>query len=79
MSYARLNSADSDVYVYADVSGGITCCFCALKVNAHRLTTDAMLPHLRDHVGRGHRVPEHLFAEIEADREENDASLGGTA
>lgn len=45
------------------------------KINAYGLTTDEMLAHLQRHRAAGHDVPDYVFADLEADREENDAYL----
>lgn len=59
MSYARW-SEDSDVYVFACVSGHLECCGCALEPShtfvAH--TTAKMLAHLDAHKAARHDVPD---------------------
>jgi hypothetical protein len=68
VSYCRFWWDDSDVYVYADVSGGITCCACGLAGSSVNVETPAeMLAHLLEHRAAGHTVPEHA---LEALREE---------
>lgn len=66
MSYARFGCDDSDVYVYADVRGGITCCGCAINdgdiVNVK--TSGYMIEHLNNHRAAGHLVPDFTYEEI---------------
>ena len=71
MSYARFGWGGCQVYVYADVSGGITCCMCLLNggsFNTHAVLGamgegqtaadyQVMLAHLADHEDAGHFVP----------------------
>jgi hypothetical protein len=82
MSYARFGCEDSDVYVYLDCNRYLCCCACALNETAPNalcppssrfLTTDALLAHLRDHAAAGHNVPTSTVADLERDRDENDA------
>jgi len=65
MSYARW-SANSNVYVYADVRGGITCCGCAIYdgdyVNIK--TSGYMIEHLDAHRAAGHLVPDYTYLGI---------------
>jgi hypothetical protein len=53
----------SDVYVYEDTGGGITCCGCRLLTRAsHNVKTEAeMRAHLAQHVRAGHHVPMSLY------------------
>ena len=66
MSYVRW-SPTSDVYIYDDVAGGITCCGCFLsdqgpkEVSFNCQTWEQMQAHLREHIAAGHAVPEHLM------------------
>lgn len=58
MSYARF-SKTSDVYLYADVSGGLTCCSCWLSSTGRGEFVRLMTPedataHLRLHEAAGH-------------------------
>ena len=61
----------SDVYVYADVSGGITCCGCKLcgGMSYNLDTADEMAKHLRDHMDAGHAVPPGTIHAIVEDAE----------
>lgn len=78
MSYVRW-SEESDVYVFPDVSGGITCCGCPLQSGGglNVLTQDDMMVHLIDHLVAGHKVPLYVFerlynelvARVEAERD----------
>lgn len=70
MSICRFD-ADSDVYVFYDLRGGITCCFCSLDVpedaplhNINVATEEEMLAHLWAHVGAGHNVPARAFERL---------------
>lgn len=57
MSYARF-SRTSDVYLYADVKGGLTCCGCALQSDwaafINMQTPEEAIAHLREHEAAGH-------------------------
>ena len=60
MSYARL-SEDSDVYIYPDVAGYLSCCFCSLTpVDFDTTDVPALCKHLDAHRAAGHQVPEGL-------------------
>lgn len=71
MSFARWG--EGDLYVYADVSGGVTCCGCWLHTSTedhdgiyfgesqHFYDLDSLLQHYRDHQVAGHSVPRSLF------------------
>ena len=78
MSYARFVEG-SDVYVFLACNGHLECCGCALKSDGRFLTTDAMIAHLREHEAAGHDVPDHIYPDLEADREENDAWIAEAA
>ena len=76
MSYARFGWEGSDVYVFLSVDGCLECCACSLNPESECFdSTDAMLAHLREHVAAGDTVPEHTFARLEENREENDAHI----
>lgn len=78
MAYARLGSG-CDVYIFADVAGGVTCCGCLLDGENHpsQLSLDDMLEHLKRHREAGHAVPERLEYSLVADREYIDGAKGG--
>ena len=63
MSWARW-SGDSDVYVYEDVAGGVTCCGCALSADGwtsvNMQTVAEIDAHIRSHRDAGHNVPSYL-------------------
>lgn len=60
MSYCRFSEAD--VYVYADVYGGVVCCGCWLSENIETFySAPDLIAHLRDHLAAGHDVPERLL------------------
>lgn len=73
MSYARFGcDGDSDVYVYQDVGGGWTCCWCKLgppRSNVNVETRSEMLEHLLDHRAAGQSVPEHAIERLRAEIE----------
>lgn len=73
MSYARFGSEGSDVYVYLDCDGYLTCCGCWLREPVRAKTTADMLTHLGKHLAAGHVVPRSTIAALEADAEQNDA------
>ena len=47
--------------MYADASGGITCCLCRLKRTVNLPTPEEAVEHLRQHRRAGHKVPEATF------------------
>lgn len=59
LNYCRW-SDDSDVYVYADVSGGFTCCGCTSNIP----TRSGLIAHLHQHRDRGNRVPDKVFRRL---------------
>lgn len=62
MSYARF-SPTSDIYLYADVAGGLTCWSCALAEGGQTmrfLDEDAAVAHLRAHEAAGHHCGFHF-------------------
>ena len=69
MSFVRFGEDGSNVYVYDDVGGYVTCCFCALNPDAdfHTTDLDAMLVHLTEHRAAGHHVPGWLDDELRDD------------
>jgi len=66
MSYVRWSSIghpwdyDSDLYIYDDVAGGITCCGC---VNVP--TYEEMITHVKEHIAAGDRVPDFVIPRLE--------------
>jgi len=78
MSYARFGDGCSDVYVFLDVGGYLTCCACGIYIPKGKLssftctTSDEMIQHLREHQSAGHQVEEHTFKNLLADAKEND-------
>lgn len=79
MSYARLGWDGSDVYVYLDIYGFVSCCGCAFGGSKHFDSTDAILAHLAEHKAAGHHVTDETVAEIEDDRERIDSYIAGCA
>lgn len=74
MSYARFGWGGSDVYVYLDVGGYLTCCGCSESITRF-LTTEDMLKHLEWHKQQGDTVPDDCIEDLKQDREENDKWL----
>lgn len=81
MSYARFGWDNSDVYVFLDVGGYLTCCGCILEPSgpdplafssARFHTTAEMLAHLDEHRAAGHCVAEETIESLRADADEND-------
>ena len=60
MSYARFGR-DSDVYVYPDVGGYISCCGCSLSRDWAHYSVESVVNHMREHVDAGHTVPDDLL------------------
>lgn len=81
MSYARFGWDNSDVYVYLDCGGYLTCCACGRWASPWPkfYSTDDMVAHLREHQSKGDVVPDDTFVELEADRAENDAWIASKA
>lgn len=71
MSYCRFGEAD--VYVFLSIQGHLECCGCSLGDGWEFFTTDTLLEHLKQHREAGHIVPDFVFADLETDREKNDA------
>ena len=67
MSLARFDADGSDVYVFDDVEGGITCCACRLG-RSHEYNSDeaGMIAHLLEHREAGHTVPESTLDRLRA-------------
>lgn len=66
MSYCRFS--DGDVYLYADVQGGWTCCGCSLiggpSGMRHLDSAEDVLAHFQHHERAGDRVPDYAIARI---------------
>jgi len=75
MSWARF-SENSDLYIFDDVHGGITCCACRLQELHETIlpglqlpgdfncrTEEEMIAHIREHKEAGHNIPEGLLDE----------------
>ncbi len=79
MSYCRWGNGD--LYIYADVQGGLTCSGCRLLHGAgrwrdfHCTTRSEMLRHIESHRLAGHRVLEEVIARLRAEI----AAIGDTA
>lgn len=78
MSYARFGNG-SDVYVYLDVAGHLSCCACSLSDDWQHYSTDAMVSHLAEHEAVGHAVPDFTIPALKAERVENDAYIASKA
>lgn len=66
MAISRFGS-DSDVYVYHCVTGGISCCRCALTPGVFEFKASderEMITHLERHRAAGHLVPDKAFHEL---------------
>lgn len=67
MSYARWG-ADSDVYVFVSVYGGIECCGCKMGDGSPIFDTSReILDHLEEHRNKQHLVPDYLIDSLIAD------------
>jgi len=65
MAYARFGS-DSDVYVYADTSGGYTCERCpAIGQAFHCSSATEMVTHLLAHRAKGQLVPDDAIGDLQ--------------
>lgn len=82
MSYARFGWGGCDVYVFANLYGGLECCGCRLRDGHHfntrggtvgdesELTREdytVMLGHLADHTEAGHFVPLYCTERLRAE------------
>lgn len=76
MSYARFGWDGSDVYVFLDVGGFLSCCGCGLSRKSFKAnSTDEMIAHLREHIAAGDCVPADVIPGLEAVRAENDSFI----
>lgn len=71
MSYCR-RSEQSDIYLYGDVGGYVCCCVCILDVydgaSAKLYTYSDAIAHVKEHIRVGHKVPDEVLEQLEADR-----------
>lgn len=74
MSYVRFSrinhpwNYDSDIYIYPDTRGGITCCGCCLRTTdfIHNVNTfDEMIEHVKQHIASGDAVPDFVIPNLE--------------
>lgn len=71
MSYARFGA--NDVCVYLDVKRYLNCRSCCLSGHSVSFdSTEGMFKHLRLHQEMGHTVQDHVFENLELDKEQND-------
>ena len=66
MGWARF-ARDSEVYIFDDVRGGITCCGCKLVGFPNDFnceTEDEMANHIIDHARAGHIIPDYLMQTV---------------
>jgi len=70
MSYCRF-SQTSEVYMYENLGGGITCCFCSLNkaYSVHFSTPHDAWMHLMAHRQAGHKVPQHALDQLRENAE----------
>lgn len=69
MSYVRISNStwpgrsyDSDIYIYDDVSGGITCFTDDFNCETH----DEMIAHVKKHIADGDAVPDFVIPRLKA-------------
>ena len=77
MSYSRWS--ESDLYLFADVGGGMRCMCCKLLPepddpctfcpDSHLWSLDDTIQHVREHQKAGHDAPEAIIERLEADRD----------
>jgi hypothetical protein len=65
VSFVRVGEDGSDVYIYADSRGYVTCCWCPLDADPRTTDRDVMLAHVADHRQAGHHVPDWVDARLE--------------
>lgn len=72
MSYARLGSEGSDVYVFEHVHGYLTCCGCSITTGQDPRFDNlvSLFEHLDEHRSVGHVVPDSVEVDVLADRDE---------
>ena len=61
MSWVRW-SPESQLYIYDDVRGGITCCGCCIYDDFNCETEKEMAAHILEHVKARHLVPDRVVA-----------------
>jgi hypothetical protein len=70
VSFVRFGEGGSDVYVYHDVRGYVTCCFCPANPDPegqddfHTTELEEMLGHLEEHRRAGQHVPAWVDADM---------------
>lgn len=66
MAFARMGVGGSDVYVYYDVGGFYSCCFCTIFEDGFTCQNAlTMIHHLEIHRRGGDCVPDHTFEDLE--------------
>jgi hypothetical protein len=70
MSYCRIS--EGDVYMYADISGGIVCCGCRFVegFGVKFYSRSEALAHLELHIERGDSVPSRAIERLKREIEE---------
>ena len=77
MSYCRLGD-NCDIYLYEHYKRGWRCCWCVLPdflnnredeniEDFEMYTLQAVLDHIEDHRRVGHKVPEYVFTQVQAE------------
>jgi len=80
MAYCRF-ARNSDLYLFADTSGGLTCCGCQLVsppgTNGKSFrcgTRSEMIGHIEDHRAAGHRIEQGVVEELREELAEHGES-----
>ena len=67
--YSRI--PENDVYVFKHPSGGVACSLCSfgdlLEAVFRAESTQEMADHLKAHERKGDRVPQEIYANLQAD------------
>jgi len=73
MSYCRMGP-DSDVYLYADINGGWSCCGCAFveSSTARFYSLEHVFDHMVEHRQAAQKVPERVFDRLRREIMERD-------
>jgi hypothetical protein len=67
VSYVRIGQDGSQVYIYPDVDGYVSCCFCPLDADPRTRDAEVMLAHVAAHRAAGHHVPAWVEADLRDD------------
>lgn len=68
MAFVRFGEDGSDVYVIENTAGYYECCGCKVFHGSEMFDSmQALISHLRQHEGVGHKVPDSCYASLVRD------------